>query len=156
MVDKERDAVKMLVLMNAIEFLGAGCPPQNDELQINFLSVMMDMKSLLASNDPNAICAGGIAGYYTDSLESGTPAARAKYDYPELYSELEAQFLNNTYIRNFLSAVADCYLSDGESIIHDRLSAKGAYIASSDGKRRAMASLSNTPRKKGFWASLFS
>ena len=43
MIDKERDAVKMLVLMNAIEFLGAGCPPTNDELQIDFVSVMMDV-----------------------------------------------------------------------------------------------------------------
>lgn len=58
MIDKERDAVKMLVLMNAIEFLGAGYPPNNDELQIDFVSAMMDMKSLLESNDPRAICAG--------------------------------------------------------------------------------------------------
>lgn len=155
MIDKERDAVKMLVLMNAVEFLGTGYPPSNDELQLDFVSAMMDMKSLLGSNDPRAICAGGIAGYYTDSLESGTPAARAKYDYPDLYSRLEDEFLGNSCIANFLSAVADCYQGDGESAIHDRLVAKNAYVASSPGKDRAMRSISNTPRKRGFWGALF-
>lgn len=155
MIDKERDAVKMLVLMNAIEFLGAGYPPNNDELQIDFVSAMMDMKSLLESNDPRAICAGGIAGYYTDSLESGTPAARAKYDYPDMYRELEDVFLGNPCIVNFLSAVADCYQGDGELTIHDRLVAKNAYVTSSPGKDRARRSLSNTPRRRGLWSALF-
>ena len=155
MIDKERDAVKMLVLMNAIEFLGAGCPPTNDELQIDFVSVMMDMKSLLESNNPRAICAGGIAGYYTDSLESGTPAARAEFDYPDMYRDLENAFLGNEHIVNFLSAVADCYQGDGESTIHDRLLAKNAYVTSSPGKERARRSLSNTPRKRGFWSAIF-
>lgn len=155
MIDKERDAVKMMVLMNAVEFLGAGYPPNNDELQLDFVSAMMDMKSLLESNDPKAICAGGIAGYYTDSLESGTPAARAKYDYPDLYRSLEEKFLGNSCIANFLSAVADCYRGDGESIIYDRLVDKNAYVTSSPGKDRARRSLSNTPRKRGFWGSLF-
>ena len=49
MIDKERDAVKMMVLMNAVEFLGAGYPPNNDELQLDFVSAMMDMKSLISS-----------------------------------------------------------------------------------------------------------
>ena len=54
-----------------------------------------------------------------------------------------------------LSAVADCYQGDGESTIHDRLLAKNAYVTSSPGKERARRSLSNTPRKRGFWSAIF-
>lgn len=53
------------------------------------------------------------------------------------------------------SLVAPSISGDGESTIYDRLVDKNAYVTSSPGKDRARRSLSNTPRKRGFWGSLF-
>jgi hypothetical protein len=155
MIDKERDAVKMLLMMNAVQFLALDCPPNNDRLEVNVFALIPRMREVMEANDPSAICAGALAGYYTDSIEPGTPAARARTDYPKLYSELEEKFLENSCIRNFLSVVADAYRDDGEMTIYNRLVEKNAYVSSSPGKDFARGGLTITPKKRGFWSSLF-
>lgn len=155
MIEKERDAVKVLLLMNAIQFLVLDRPPHNDRLEVDMIALIPQMRMAMVGDDPSATCAGAIAGYYTDSLEEGTPAARANTDYPDLYSSLETKFLGNSCIRNFLSVVADAYRDDGEPSIYNRLVAKNAYVASSPGKDFARSGLSITPKKRGFWSSLF-
>ena len=156
MIEKERDAVKVLLMMNAIQFLALDRPPHNDRLEVDMMTLIPQMRMVMEGNDTAAICAGAIAGYYTDSIEAGTPAARASIDYPELYASLETRFLSNSCIRNFLSVVADAYKDDGEPTIYNRLVAKNAYVASGAGKDFARSGLSITPKKRGFWASLFS
>ena len=155
MIEKERDAVKVLLLMNAIQFLSLDSPPSNDRLEVNMLALIPKMRMVMEGDDPSVICAGAIAGYYTDSVEEGTPAARAKIDYPDLYSKLELKFLENSCIRNFLSVIADAFREDGDYSIYNRLVAKNAYVVSSPGKDFARSGLSITPKKRGFWASLF-
>ena len=114
MIEKERDAVKVLLMMNAIQFLVLDCPPHNDRLEVDMIALVPQMRMAMESDEASSTCAGAIAGYYTDSIEAGTPAARASTDYPDLYARLEAKFLGNTCIRNFLSVVADAYRDDGE------------------------------------------
>lgn len=155
MIEKERDAVKMLLLMNAIQFLVLDCPPHNDRLEVDMIALIPQMRMAMEGDVPSSTCAGAIAGYYTDSIEVGTPAARASADYPDLYSRLEARFLGNSCVRNYLSVVADAYRDDGEPTIYNRLVAKNAYVASSPGKDFARSGMSITPKKRGFWASLF-
>ena len=155
MIEKERDAVKVLLMMNAIQFLALDCPPYNDRLEVDMISLIPQMRMVMEGNDVAAICAGAIAGYYTNSIEPGTPAARARVDYPDLYANLEKKFLENSCIRNFLSVVADAYKDDGEATIYNRLVAKNAYVASGAGKDFARSGITITPKKRGFWASLF-
>lgn len=155
MIEKERDAVNVMVLMNAIQYLALDIPPANDRLEINLMALMPQMSAVMERNDSVAACVGAVVGYYTDSLEAGTPAARASSDYPELYSQLEAKFLGNSCIRNFLSVVADAYRDDGEMTIYNRLVAKNAYVLNSPGKDYARSGLSITPKKRGFWSSIF-
>lgn len=155
MIEKERDAVKLMLLMNAIQFLVLDCPPHSDCLEVDMISLIPQMRMVMEENEPSAICAGALAGYYTDSIEAGTPAARAHVDYPDLYAQMEIKFLGNSCIRNFLSVVADAYRDDGEPTIYNRLVAKNAYVSSSPGKDYARSGLSITPKKRGFWASLF-
>lgn len=155
MIEKERDAVKMLLLMNAIQFLILDRPPHNDRLEVDMITLIPQMRMVMERDDPSVTCAGAIVGYYTDSMEKGTPADRASTDYPDLYSRLESKFLENSCIRNFLSVVADAYRDDGEQSIYNRLVAKNAYVASSPGKDFARNGLSITSKKRGFWSSLF-
>lgn len=155
MIEKERDAVKMLLLMNAIQFLVLDHLPHNDRLEVDMITLIPQMRMAMETDEAASICAGAIAGYYTDSIEAGTPAARASIDYPDLYARLETKFLGNDCIRNFLSVVADAYRDDGEPTIYNRLVAKNAYVNNSSGKDFARTGLSNTPKKRGFWASLF-
>lgn len=157
MIDKERDAVKVLLMMNAIQFLVLDHPPHNDRLELDMINILPQMRMAMEDKDNEAtvICAGALAGYYTASVEAGTPAACASRDYPDLYARLEAKFLGNSCIRNFLSVVADACRDDGESVIYDRLVAKNAYVASSEGRDFACRGLTFTPKKRGFWATLF-
>lgn len=155
MIDKERDAVKVLLMMNAIQFLALDRPPHNDRLEVDMISILPHMRMAMEDNDATVICACALAGYYTGSVKAGTPAAHASTDYPDLYARLEAKFLGNSCIRNFLSVVADAYHDDGEPIIYNRLVEKNAYVASGEGKDFARRGLTITPRKRGFWASLF-
>lgn len=155
MIDKERNAAQVLLLMNTVLFLGGGIRPRNEALEVDFMSAMMEMKSLMEQNSPEVVCAGALVGFYTDTLESGTPAARARSDYPELYAELENKFLSDPCIRSFLSVVADYCKEDGDSAIYDRLISKDAYVSGGSGKECARRSIHNTPKRKGFWQTLF-
>lgn len=155
MIEKERDAVIVLVLMNTLQYLCLGEPPANDRLEVDMISLLPKMSDIMECNDPECVCACAIAGYYTNTIESGTPAARAESEYPDLYSKLETKFLNNECIRNFLSVIADAYRDDGEPVIYNRLVAKNAYVENSPGKRFARSGISITSKKRGFWASLF-
>ena len=155
MIEKERDAAKMLLLMNAIQFLVLDRPPHNDSLEVDMIALIPQMRMAMEEADASSTCAGALVGYYTDSIEEGTPAARAHIDYPELYARLEVKFLGNECIRNFLSVVADAYRDDGEPTIYNRLVSQNAYVANSPGKDFARSGLSITPKKRSFWASLF-
>lgn len=155
MIEKERDAVKVLLMMNAIQFLALDHPPHNDRLEVDMINILPHIRMAMEDNDATVICACALAGYYTGSVKADTPAARASIDYPGLYARLEAKFLGNSCIRNFLSVVADAYCDDGESIIYNRLVEKNAYVAHGEGKDFARRGLTITPRKRGFWASLF-
>lgn len=155
MTDKERDVVKLMVMLNAVQFLSLDCPPHNDRLEVNMAVLIPQMRAAMERMDPATICAGAIAGHYTDSIEPGTPAARARSDYPELYSTLEGKFLGNSCIKNFLSVVADACREDGDTAIYNRLVAKNAYVESSPGKNFARSGMSFTPKRRGFWSSLF-
>lgn len=155
MIERERDAVKVLLMMNAIQFLSLDCPPRNDRLEVDMISLIPQMRMAMEEDQAVSICAGALAAYYTDSVEPGTPAARASMDYPDLYVQLEKKFLGNSCIRNFLSVIADAYKDDGETTIYNRLIAKNAYVASGAGKDFARSGITITPKKRGFWASLF-
>ena len=158
MNEKERGAVKMLLMMNAIQFLVFDCLPQNDRLEIsaaNITQIGTAMRMALNGDNPSVTCAMALAGYYTDSITVGSPIAMASTDYPDLYAQLEKKFLSNSCMLNFLSVVADAYKDDGEPTIYNRLVAKNAYVASGAGKDFARSGLTITPKKRGFWASLF-
>lgn len=155
MIEKERDAVKVLLMMNAIQFLALDCPPHNDRLEVNMISLIPQMRMAIEKDEAVSICAGALAAYYTDSIEPGTPASKASVDYPDLYAKLEKKFLENSCIRNFLSVIADAYKDDGEATIYNRLIAKNAYVATGPGKDFARSGITITPKKRGFWGSLF-
>ena len=74
--------------------------------------------------------------------------------YPDLYRELEDKLLGNNMFRDFLSAVADGYNADGDSVPQTRLKNKGAYVESSTGKAQVIREL-GIKTSKGFFSSLF-
>ena len=151
MTKKEKDAAKILLAMNAVKFLALGEPPISSSMKIAPADMMGCMMAT-RSGDPKAMCAGGIVAYYMNA-ENGVNASAA--DYPDLYRELEDKLLGNNMFRDFLSAVADGYNADGDSVPQMRLKNKGAYVESSMGKTQVIREL-GIKTSKGFFASLFS
>jgi hypothetical protein len=158
MTDKERDGAKLLLMMNAVQYLVLNIPPHNDRLEID-PTLIPDLRQTMSigmlSKDPSVICAFALAGYYTGALEPKGLGAQTWSDNPRLFAELESKFLGNSCIRNFLSVVADAYREDGDMSIYNRLVAKDAYVSDGPGKDFARGGVPNTPRKRGFWSSLF-
>lgn len=146
MTNKEKDAAKILLVMNAVKFLALGEAPISSSMKIAPGDMMATR-----SGDPKAICAGGIVAYYMNA-EKGVNSAAT--DYPDLYRELEDKLLANNMFRDFLSAVADGYNADGDSVPQTRLKSKGAYVESSTGKAQVIREL-GIKTSKGFFASLF-
>lgn len=158
MTDKERDSAKLLLIMNAIQYLILDIPPHNDRLEIDTTLIpdlRQKMRNGLLSKDPSVICAFSLAGYYTGALDPKGLGAQSMSDNPRLFAELESKFLGNSCIRNFLSVIADAYRKDGDLSIYNRLIAKNAYVSESPGKDFACGGVQNTPRKRGFWSSIF-
>lgn len=150
MTNKEKDAAKMLALLNAVKYLALGEPPISSSMKIapaDMMGCMMATKS----GDPKALCAGGIVSYYMNA-ENGVNTSAATY--PDLYRDLEEKLLGNGMFRDFLSAVADGYNADGDSVPQARLKSKGAYVESSSGKTEVIREL-GIKTTKGFFASLF-
>ena len=157
MTEKEKASAKLLVMLNAIQYLVLDRPPHSDKLEVetSLLLTMIrpTMAEGVATGDPSTVCAMAIAGYYTNGLRPGSDAANANANHPELYARMEDKFLGNSCIRNFLSAMADAYREEGDASIYNRLLQKQAYVTSSPGKDSARDLIA--PRKRGFWASLF-
>ena len=150
MTNKEKDAAKMLLAMNAVKFLALGEPPISSSMKIAPADMMGCMMAT-RSGDPKAMCAGGIVAYYMNAENAANSVAT---DYPNLYRELEDKLLGNNMFRDFLSAVADGYNADGDPVPQTRLKSKGAYVESSTGKAQVIREL-GIKTSKGFFASLF-
>ena len=150
MTNKEKDAAKMLLAMNAVKFLALGEPPISSSMKIAPADMMGCMMAT-RSGDPKAMCAGGIVAYYMNAENAANSVAT---DYPNLYRELEDKLLANKMFRDFLSAVADGYNADGDPVPQTRLKSKGAYVESSTGKAQVIREL-GIKTSKGFFASLF-
>lgn len=150
MTSKEKDAAKMLVLLNAVRYLALDKQPISSTMKIapaDMMGCMMATKS----GDSKALCAGGIVAYYMNS-NNGSNTSLA--DYPDLYRELEERLLGNDMFRDFFSAVADGCNADGDSVPQMRLKSKGAYVESSAGKTQVSREF-GIKTSKGFFASLF-
>ena len=150
MTNKEKDAAKMLVLLNAVRYLALGEPPISPSMKISPAD-MMGCMMVTKSGDSKALCAGGIVSYYMNSENSSNTS---ESDYPDLYRELEERLLGNDMFRDFFSAVADGYNTDGDSVPQMRLKSRGAYVESSAGKAQVIREL-GIKTSKGFFASLF-
>lgn len=87
MTDKERDGAKLLLMMNAVQYLVLNIPPHNDRLDID-TTLIPDLRQTMSngmlSKDPSVICAFALAGYYTGALEPKGLGAQTRPDNPFL------------------------------------------------------------------------
>lgn len=137
MTNKEIDAAKMLMMLNAAKLVLAGIEPVGPRMQVSreeMIDYMMQMKASM----PEAMCIGNVLGYYTHGEKA---ESSAKADYPDLYVRVESLILGNVHFKDYLSALADGLLQNGDGEAKRRLVDAGAYVESSSGKSVVLSEL---------------
>lgn len=141
MTNKEVDAAKMLLMLNAVKLVLGGEEPVSSRMQVSREEMMIYMMQMKASM-PEAMCIGNVLGYYTHGEKAGNSA---KVDYPDLYTRVESLILGNVHFKDYLSALADGLQKNGDGEAKRRLVEAGAYVESSSGKSVVLSELGVSP-----------